>query len=94
MSSLNSRKENALVLLGGGVMLFPQFIPALSRLKMSERSTPAADSSETLIWTEVDILFMLFFSQQSDLIEEALFLTRLLQDKRGCFISVALEQSS
>lgn len=74
MSSLSSHKENALVLLGGNIMLFPQFIPtaALSRLKMKERSTSAARFIKSTHFDRViDILFMLFFSEQSDLTDNA-----------------------
>lgn len=61
---------------GGGIMLFPQFIPttALSRLKMNERSTSAARFIKTTrLDRAIDILFMLFFSKQSDLIENTTF---------------------
>lgn len=59
-------------------MLFPQFIPtaALSRLKMKERSTSAARFIKSTHFDRViDILFMLFFSEQSDLTDNAFFLS-------------------
>lgn len=76
-------------------MLFPQFIPtaALGRLKMNERSTSAARLIKNTHFDRViEVLFMLFFSKQSDLMANTL-LCHFQQNKRGCFISVALEQS-